>query len=135
MPLAEFRLEKVKDSGKKADSHLYFRVKCPKMEGLLGGKGGFGSLLRSIKAKQSELSQNMDACRDLNTGRRLGQVQQQERLREWHRKKEEEDKFVEEELRRYEESKLDLRERTAPQTKKIDNALRQTLDEGSSSMA
>ncbi len=62
-------------------------------------------------------------------------MQQQERLREWHKKKEEEDKFVEEELRKYEESKLDLRERTAPTARKIDNNLRQTLDEGASSMA
>ena len=44
-----------------------------KFKGLLGGKGGFGSLLRSIKAK-SQPTDNMDACRDLETGRRMGQI-------------------------------------------------------------
>lgn len=43
------------------------------LTGLLGGKGGFGSLLRSIKAK-SQPTNNFDACRDLATGRRMGQI-------------------------------------------------------------
>jgi hypothetical protein len=42
---------------------------CPKV---LGGKGGFGSLLRAF-GKQITMSTNKDACRDL-TGRRIKQV-------------------------------------------------------------
>lgn len=42
---------------------------CPVV---LGGKGGFGSLLRAF-GKQITMSTNKDACRDL-TGRRLKQV-------------------------------------------------------------
>lgn len=42
---------------------------CPLV---LGGKGGFGSLLRAF-GKQITMSTNKDACRDL-TGRRLKQV-------------------------------------------------------------
>lgn len=39
---------------------------------VLGGKGGFGSLLRAF-GKQITMSTNKDACRDL-TGRRIKQV-------------------------------------------------------------
>lgn len=42
---------------------------CPVV---LGGKGGFGSLLRAF-GKQITMSTNKDACRDL-TGRRIKQV-------------------------------------------------------------
>lgn len=42
---------------------------CPTV---LGGKGGFGSLLRAF-GKQITMSTNKDACRDL-TGRRIKQV-------------------------------------------------------------
>ena len=70
----------------------------------MGGKGGFGSLLRSIKPGKKAV-ENFDACRDLTTGRRLGQIQQQERIQEWQHKKEKEDKFVAEELKKYEQTK------------------------------
>ena len=71
---------------------------------LLGGKGGFGSLLRSIKPGKKAV-ENFDACRDLTTGRRLGQIQQQERITEWQDKKQKEDKYVEEELQKYQQAK------------------------------
>lgn len=46
---------------------------------LVGGKGGFGSLLRAIGA-QIEKTTNRDACRDLQ-GRRLRDVKREEELR------------------------------------------------------
>ena len=47
---------------------------------LLGGKGGFGSLLRG--AGRAILTDNVDACRDLS-GRRLRQANAEKRLAEW----------------------------------------------------
>lgn len=47
---------------------------------LLGGKGGFGALLRSKKATVK--TTNFGACRDLN-GRRLRHVDQERALQEW----------------------------------------------------
>ncbi|PIO67584.1 hypothetical protein TELCIR_10658 [Teladorsagia circumcincta] len=50
---------------------LHFRV--------LGGKGGFGSLLRSFRVNKST---NQLMCRDLN-GRRLASIDEEERLKKW----------------------------------------------------
>ena len=69
--------------------------------GLLGGKGGFGSLLRSIKAKSTPTT-NFTAMRDLTTGRRLGLVEQQKRVAQWRQKREEEDEFVQKEMEKWE---------------------------------
>ncbi|XVF22384.1 hypothetical protein REPUB_Repub12eG0167900 [Reevesia pubescens] len=56
---------------------------------LLGGKGGFGSLLRgaATKAGQKKTS-NFDACRDMS-GRRLRHVNAEKRLEEWKTEEEE----------------------------------------------
>lgn len=48
---------------------------------LLGGKGGFGSMLRAIGA-QIEKTTNRDACRDLS-GRRLRDINEEKRLKAW----------------------------------------------------
>jgi len=48
---------------------------------LLGGKGGFGAMLRSA-GKNGVKTTNFDACRDLN-GRRLRHVNTEAKLREW----------------------------------------------------
>lgn len=48
---------------------------------LRGGKGGFGSMLRAIGA-QIEKTTNREACRDLS-GRRLKDINEEKRLREW----------------------------------------------------
>lgn len=48
---------------------------------LLGGKGGFGSMLRAIGA-QIEKTTNREACRDLS-GRRLRDINEEKRLRKW----------------------------------------------------
>ncbi|KAK8611964.1 hypothetical protein V6N13_131998 [Hibiscus sabdariffa] len=60
---------------------------------LLGGKGGFGSLLRgaATKAGQKKTS-NFEACRDMS-GRRLRHVNAEKRLEEW--KAEEEQRRLE----------------------------------------
>lgn len=50
---------------------------------LLGGKGGFGSVLRSFRISKST---NKLMCRNLQ-GRRVGDVQEEERMRKWVAKK------------------------------------------------
>ncbi|CDW52165.1 Telomere Sde2 domain containing protein [Trichuris trichiura] len=56
---------------------------------LLGGKGGFGSLLRSF-GSQFYKSTNQDMCRDLS-GRRLKSKKDEERLKKRNRKRKQED--------------------------------------------
>lgn len=48
---------------------------------VLGGKGGFGSMLRAIGA-QIEKTTNREACRDLS-GRRLRDINEEQRLKNW----------------------------------------------------
>lgn len=48
---------------------------------LVGGKGGFGSMLRAIGA-QIEKTTNREACRDLS-GRRLRDINEEKRLKEY----------------------------------------------------
>lgn len=52
---------------------------------LVGGKGGFGSMLRAIGA-QIEKTTNKEACRDLS-GRRLRDINAEKRFKEWVSKK------------------------------------------------
>ncbi|CAK7348723.1 unnamed protein product [Dovyalis caffra] len=60
---------------------------------LLGGKGGFGSLLRGAATKAGQKkTNNFDACRDMS-GRRLRHVNAEKKLEEW--KAEEEDRRLE----------------------------------------
>jgi hypothetical protein len=66
--------------------------------GLLGGKGGFGSMLRAIGA-QIEKTTNKEACRDLS-GRRLRDVNAEKRIKNWVQKQA--DKQKEEERRKKE---------------------------------
>ena len=68
---------------------------------LAGGKGGFGSLLRSMNPKKT-LADNYDSCRDLS-GRRLRTVQMEQRMDEWQARQQEEEKYVREEVKQYEE--------------------------------
>uniref|UniRef100_A0A7E4VTN2 Replication stress response regulator SDE2 n=1 Tax=Panagrellus redivivus TaxID=6233 RepID=A0A7E4VTN2_PANRE len=75
-------------------SDAFFSLNCR----LLGGKGGFGSLLRSFRIHKSA---NQLMCRDL-TGRRLADVKEEERLRKYVAKKKER----EEKAKRKEEEKL-----------------------------
>ncbi|KAJ6729586.1 SPLICING FACTOR SF3A-RELATED [Salix viminalis] len=60
---------------------------------LLGGKGGFGSLLRGAATKAGQKkTDNFDACRDMS-GRRLRHVNAEKKLEEW--RAEEEDRRLE----------------------------------------
>lgn len=58
---------------------------------VLGGKGGFGSLLRSF-GSQFYKSTNQDMCRDL-TGRRLKDVKEEEKLKKYINKAKERDEL------------------------------------------
>lgn len=49
--------------------------------GLAGGKGGFGAMLRGI-GRTGKLTDNFDACRDLN-GRRIRHQEAEKKLAEW----------------------------------------------------
>ncbi|KAK9279270.1 hypothetical protein L1049_012949 [Liquidambar formosana] len=56
---------------------------------LIGGKGGFGSLLRGAATKAGQKkTNNFDACRDMS-GRRLRHVNAEKRLEEWRAEEEE----------------------------------------------
>ncbi|CAG7836130.1 unnamed protein product [Allacma fusca] len=61
---------------------------------VLGGKGGFGSMLRAIGA-QIEKTTNRDACRDLS-GRRLRDINEEQRLKRWFAKQAEREREREE---------------------------------------
>jgi len=60
--------------------------------GLLGGKGGFGSLLRGQKGRGRKTA-NFDGMRDLS-GRRLRHSKAVERIKEWMQSKAQEDELV-----------------------------------------
>lgn len=60
---------------------------------LFGGKGGFGSLLRSQK-NIGKKTDNFDSARD-QSGRRIRVAKKDERLEEWKAKKDAEDRLVE----------------------------------------
>jgi len=64
---------------------------------LNGGKGGFGSMLRAIGA-QIEKTTNKEACRDLS-GRRLRDINEEQRLKKWIAKQAEREKEREERKR------------------------------------
>ncbi|KAK5964612.1 Telomere Sde2 domain containing protein, partial [Trichostrongylus colubriformis] len=68
--VADF-LEHVGDLSEDVLFQVHFRV--------LGGKGGFGSLLRSFRVNKST---NQLMCRDLN-GRRLASIDEEQRLKKW----------------------------------------------------
>lgn len=56
---------------------------CTLLLRLLGGKGGFGSLLRGATSKAGQKkTSNFDACRDMS-GRRLRHVNAEKQLKEW----------------------------------------------------
>jgi len=74
------REEGAPDCARMVEIHLGFAA------GLLGGKGGFGSLLRSL-AKNTKTT-NFGACRDLK-GRRMRHVNQEEELKRWWEEKRE----------------------------------------------
>ncbi|XP_013073452.2 splicing regulator SDE2-like [Biomphalaria glabrata] len=80
---------------------------------LLGGKGGFGSMLRAIGA-QIEKTTSREACRDLS-GRRMRDINNEKKLKEWLAKEAEREQ--EREARRQER----LAKRLAPHRHKFDD--------------
>lgn len=58
----------------------------------IGGKGGFGSLLKG-QPPVKKRTNNFDSCRDLS-GRRIRHLNQEKLLREWQSKKMEEEKII-----------------------------------------
>jgi len=97
--------------------------------GCTGGKGGFGSLLRS--AKSVKKTTNYGSCRDLH-GRRLRDVQNERRLSEWSEKEKEmkkEDILVQEEKEEKGMS-LNVKERLDVQTKVITNSVVNSVEKG-----
>ncbi|XP_057663849.1 splicing regulator SDE2 [Diorhabda carinulata] len=65
---------------------------------VLGGKGGFGSMLRAIGA-QIEKTTNREACRDLS-GRRLRDINEEKRLKNWINQQAEREKEAKERRRK-----------------------------------
>ncbi|GLE10393.1 hypothetical protein PINS_up022494 [Pythium insidiosum] len=58
-------------------------IRARMTEGLLGGKGGFGAMLRSMgKGSAGKATTNFGACRDLH-GRRLRHVNQEVQMQKW----------------------------------------------------
>lgn len=65
---------------------------------ILGGKGGFGSMLRAIGA-QIEKTTNREACRDLS-GRRLRDINEEKRVTAWLDKQNEEERQAKDKKKR-----------------------------------
>lgn len=61
---------------------------------LRGGKGGFGSLLKTLGKKQKKKTTNYDSCRDLG-GRRLRHSKAVERIKKWLTEKKAAEELVE----------------------------------------
>jgi len=100
-----FPENKFGDALTEVEKHSIVRVEL--RHSLMGGKGGFGSLLRSMKPK-AKGDENFEACRDLS-GRRLRQVNNEQRLIEHHARQEEEEKNVANELEEYNKHKQALK--------------------------
>jgi len=82
VPTDLFRLvQEGKDLTHAADFKVDQPLRMELRGSLKGGKGGFGSLLRSVKPKAQQ-DDNFEACRDLS-GRRLRHINNERRIREF----------------------------------------------------
>lgn len=75
---------------------------------IVGGKGGFGSLLRNAAARKKHFT-NFDAAKDM-TGRRLRDIKNEKQQVEWLKKKKQERKYINEEVDKF---KIQEKERIA----------------------
>ncbi|XP_037821996.1 replication stress response regulator SDE2 [Lucilia sericata] len=91
----DFYLEQ---NGKRLNDELVGEVPVYVRLCVLGGKGGFGSMLRAIGA-QIEKTTNREACRDLS-GRRLRDINEEKRLKAWLEKQGEREREAEERKKR-----------------------------------
>ncbi|TDG45096.1 hypothetical protein AWZ03_008521 [Drosophila navojoa] len=88
-------------NGKRLNENIEFQHEIGGIHCVLrqvGGKGGFGSMLRAIGA-QIEKTTNREACRDLS-GRRLRDINEEKRVRAWLEKKGEREREAEERKKR-----------------------------------
>ncbi|XP_065216502.1 splicing regulator SDE2 [Planococcus citri] len=85
-------------NGKKFNPATYTEGIIHVIPRLLGGKGGFGSMLRAIGA-QIEKTTNREACRDLS-GRRLRDINEEKRLKNWLAQKQEREREAAERKRK-----------------------------------
>ena len=83
--IPDFDIFRLVQDGKELTLGTEFKVEKPvhvELRGSLkGGKGGFGSLLRSVKPKAQQ-DDNFEACRDLS-GRRLRHINNERRIRQF----------------------------------------------------
>ncbi|KAL9898875.1 splicing regulator SDE2 [Glossina fuscipes fuscipes] len=92
---SDFYLEQ---NGKRLKDHVGYELPVYCRPRLVGGKGGFGSMLRAIGA-QIEKTTNREACRDLS-GRRLRDINEEKRLKTWLEKQSEREREAEEKKKR-----------------------------------
>lgn len=88
-------------NGKRLNEDIEFQHEIGSIHCILrhvGGKGGFGSMLRAIGA-QIEKTTNREACRDLS-GRRLRDINEEKRVRAWLEMKGEREREAEERKKR-----------------------------------
>ncbi len=77
--------------------------------------------------------ENFEACRDLS-GRRLRTVQNEQRLREYQERLQQEEKYVEEELREYNKNKAALKSAISANNYKLDDAYKNRVDQSAQGM-
>ena len=74
-------------------------------------------------------TENFEACRDLS-GRRLRNINNEQRLEEWRKKHDAEEKFVEEELKDYEKNKKTMGAAMRANNYKIDEKYKKQVQNG-----
>ncbi|KAL7066448.1 hypothetical protein ACR3K2_31190 [Cryptosporidium serpentis] len=53
---------------------------------LIGGKGGFGTTIKSQKRMINKKNLNIDSCRDFATGKRIFDINIEEEIKKWNKK-------------------------------------------------
>jgi len=101
--------------------------------GCVGGKGGFGSLLRS--AKSSKKTTNFGSCRDLN-GRRIRDIQYERKIMDWTENQKTNPRKDEKQILREEEEFEEMdqikkkKERWEMETKNITKRVEESVEKG-----
>lgn len=108
IPAAELRL---RSSGRELRDDALIDDACAVLASLRleGGKGGFGSLLRSGQPGVRVRKVGNDACRDLETGKRMRVVTNERRLADWQTTEKEREMLLEQEKERIRKEKEDAK--------------------------
>ena len=77
------------------------------------------------------LADNYDSCRDLS-GRRLRTVQMEQRMDDWQARQQEEEKYVREEVKQYEEQKRGLKKEMRENQYRVDDRYIKEVKTGAS---